>query len=164
MTTALKKGKLTPEGYESVLKVMTQLNRIGAVLATSPDVHAITDVTGFGLLGHLLEMSRGSGIKAEILFSKIPIIQEALVLASQGIFPGAAQRNWDGYQSQIEITSNLAKWESLLLADPQTSGGLLLSVEPESVSTVLEQLLAEGYEFSTAIGEFTEGQPGIKIK
>ncbi|WP_208343336.1 selenide, water dikinase SelD, partial [Aetokthonos hydrillicola] len=163
MTTALKKGQLTPEGYESVLKVMTQLNKVGSILASNPHVHAMTDVTGFGLLGHLLEMCRGSGVKAEISFSQVPILPEALALASKGIFPGAAQRNWDGYGSQIEITSNLAKWETLLLADPQTSGGLLLSVAPESVPTVLEQLLAEGYGFSSVIGEFTLGEPGIKV-
>jgi len=167
MTTALKKGKLTPDAYKSVLQVMTQLNRVGATLATNPDVHAMTDVTGFGLLGHLLEVCRGSALKAEISLSKIPILPEALTLASQGIFPGAAQRNWDGYQSQIQLTelSNRAKWETLLLADPQTSGGLLLCVAPDSVSAILEQLLAEGYGFSTVIGEFTEGEPpGIEVK
>ena len=165
MTTALKKGQLTPDAYQSVLKVMTQLNRVGATLATNPDVHAITDVTGFGLLGHLLEVCRGSDLKAEISLSKIPILPEAQALASQGIFPGAAQRNWDGYQSQIQLTlSNKAKWETLLLADPQTSGGLLLAVAPDSVSTILDQLLAQGYGFSTVIGECVQGQPGIEVK
>jgi len=167
MTTALKKGQLTPDAYKSVLQVMTQLNRVGAILATNPDVHAMTDVTGFGLLGHLLEVCRGSAVKAEISFSKIPILPEALTLASQGIFPGAAQRNLDGYQSQIQLTGlgdTLVKWETLLLADPQTSGGLLLSVAPDSASTILEQLLAEGYRFSTVIGEFIQGEPGIEVK
>ncbi len=165
MTTALKKGQLTPDAYQSVLKVMTQLNRVGATLATNPDVHAMTDVTGFGLLGHLLEVCRGSDLKAEISLSKIPILPEAQALASQGIFPGAAQRNWDGYQSQIQLTlSDKAKWETLLLADPQTSGGLLLAVAPDSVSTILEQLLAQGYGFSTVIGECVRGEPGIEVK
>ncbi len=165
MTTALKKGQLTPDAYESVLKVMTQLNRVGATLATNPDVHAMTDVTGFGLLGHLLEVCQGSDLKAEISLSKIPILPEAQALASQGIFPGAAQRNWDGYQSQIQLTlSDKAKWETLLLADPQTSGGLLLAVAPDSVSTILEQLLAQGYSFSTVIGECVQGEPGIEVK
>lgn len=161
MTTALKKGKLTPDGYKSVLGVMTQLNRVGSTLATNPNVHAMTDVTGFGLLGHLLEICRGSNLKAEISFSGIPILAEALTLANNGIFPGAAQRNWDGYQSQIKTMT--AQWQTLLLADPQTSGGLLLSVAPESVPTILEQLLAEGYGFSTVIGECTPGEPGIEI-
>jgi selenide,water dikinase len=161
MTTALKKGQLTPDGYKSVLGVMTQLNRVGATLATNPNVHAMTDVTGFGLLGHLLEICRGSTVKAEISFSQIPILPEALTLANIGIFPGAAQRNWDGYHSQIKTMT--AMWQTLLLADPQTSGGLLLSVAPESVPTILEQLLAEGYGFSTVIGECTSGEPGIEI-
>ncbi|GAA6616002.1 selenide, water dikinase SelD [Scytonema sp. NUACC26] len=166
MTTALKKGKLTPDAYESVLKVMTQLNKVGATLATHPDVHAMTDVTGFGLLGHLLEICRGSEIRAKISFSQVPILPEAKALASQGIFPGAAKRNWDSYQSEIQqagLRNSLAEWETLLLADPQTSGGLLLSVAPESAPAILEQLVAEGYGFSTVIGECTVGEVGIEI-
>lgn len=168
MTTALKKGQLTPDAYASVLAVMTQLNRVGAKLAASPDVHAMTDVTGFGLLGHLLEMCRGSQVRAEIWLSKIPILSEAKTLASQGIFPGAARRNWEGYRDSIKLTglsmSNSApEWETLLLADPQTSGGLLLSVSPEGVPAVLEQLLAEGYGFSTVIGECISGEAGIEV-
>ena len=165
MTTALKKGQLTAAAYASVLSVMTQLNRIGAI-AANPDVHAMTDVTGFGLLGHLLELCRGSKVKAEISRSRIPILPEAKTLASQGIFPGAARRNWDGYQNQIELTGSLdpaKEWEILLLADPQTSGGLLLSVAPEGVPSVLEQLLAQGYGFSTVIGS-TEVGTGIEVK
>ena len=166
MTTALKKGQLTPDAYESVLKVMTQLNRVGATLATNPDVHAMTDITGFGLLGHLLEVCRGSAVRAEISLSLIPILSSALNLASQGIFPGAARRNWESYQSHVNLAeqSNLSEWEILLLADPQTSGGLLLSVAPNSVSTIIEQLLAEGYGFSRVIGECTEGEVGIEVK
>ncbi len=166
MTTALKKGQLTPDAYESVLKVMTQLNKVGATLANHPDVHAMTDVTGFGLLGHLLEICRGSEIRAKILFSQIPILPEAKALASQGIFPGAAQRNWDSYQSEIKqagLSDSLAQWETLLLADPQTSGGLLLSVAPESAPDILEQLVAEGYGFSSVIGECTVGEVGIEV-
>jgi len=167
MTTALKKGQLTADAYVEVLKVMTQLNRVGATLAANPDVHAMTDVTGFGLLGHLLEMCQGSKLKAEILHSKIPILPAAKTLASQGIFPGAARRNWDGYQSWIQLTglSNArAEWETLLLADPQTSGGLLLAVSPSSVSATLEQLLAEGYSFSAVIGECVVGAAGIEVR
>ncbi len=165
MTTALKKGQLTSAAYASVLSVMTQLNQIGAKLAANPDVHAMTDVTGFGLLGHLLELCRGSKVKAEISRSKIPILPEAKTLASQGIFPGAARRNWDGYQDQIGLTSldPAQEWETLLLADPQTSGGLLLSVAPEGVPAVMQQLLAEGYGFSTVIG-CTEAGTGIEVK
>jgi selenide,water dikinase len=166
MTTALKKGQLTPDAYSSVLKVMTQLNKIGATLASNPDVHAMTDVTGFGLLGHLLEICRGSALKARVSFSQIPMLAQAKTLASSGIFPGAAQRNWDSYESQINLTvvsESLAQWENLLLADPQTSGGLLLAVAPESASLIIEQLLAEGYSFSSVIGQFTEGEVEIEL-
>lgn len=166
MTTALKKGQLTPDAYSQVLEVMTQLNSVGATLARHPDVHAITDVTGFGLLGHLLEMCQGSKLRAEVSHSNIPILAAAKTLASQGIFPGAARRNWDGYQSKIQLTGlsqSRQEWETLLLADPQTSGGLLLAVSPASVPTILEQLLAVGYSFSAVIGEYIEGAPGIEV-
>jgi len=101
MTTALKTGRLSEEAYGEVLGVMTQLNRIGASLAGNPHLHAMTDVTGFGLLGHLAEVCRGSGVRAVIDWNRVPIMPAARTLAAQGIFPGAARRNWDSYRQQI---------------------------------------------------------------
>ena len=166
MTTALKTGRLSEEAYGEVLGVMTQLNRIGASLAGNPHLHAMTDVTGFGLLGHLAEVCRGSGVRAVIDWNRVPIMPAARTLAAQGIFPGAARRNWDSYRQQIRLApsaSDLQEWETLLLADPQTSGGLLLAVSPQSAPAVLEQLDAGGYGRAAVIGECTEGEPGIEI-
>jgi len=131
MTTALKKGKLSDAGYRRVLGVMTQLNRVGSALAANPAVHAMTDVTGFGLLGHLLEICRGSQVNAVLDWEKIPLLPEASPLAVEGLFPGAAGRNWDSYSHQVHLHPSLADWQRLLLSDPQTSGGLLLAIAPD---------------------------------
>jgi selenide,water dikinase len=134
MTTALKKGKLSDAGYKQVLQVMTQLNRIGSQLAQRPQVHAMTDVTGFGLLGHLLEVCRGSG-------------------------PGAARRNWQGYEG-VQAES-LVEWQQLLLADPQTSGGLLLAVDPSHTPALLQELQLAGYPQTSHIGRCEAGDVRI---
>lgn len=162
MTTALKKGRLTADAYTEVLTVMTQLNRIGASLGHNPGVHAMTDVTGFGLLGHLLEVCRGSGMRAIVPRNQVPILSAARELASEGIFPGAARRNWDSYGSQVTVMDDRPEWETLLLADPQTSGGLLLAVAPEQSPEVLNQLKQEGYR-AAEIGECVAGSPGVEL-
>ncbi|OLP15548.1 selenide, water dikinase SelD [Leptolyngbya sp. 'hensonii'] len=164
MTTALKKEKLSPEAYREVLTVMTQLNRVGIQLGANPMVHAMTDVTGFGLLGHLLEVCRGSKVKAQITASKIPILSPARTLAAQGIFPGAAERNWNSYRDGVILALARPDWETLLLTDPQTSGGLLLAVAPEGVADILTLLAREGYEHATVIGECKTGTPGIEVQ
>ena len=167
MTTAVKGGKLSAEAYAEVLDVMTQLNRAGASLAGNPHLHAMTDVTGFGLLGHLLEVCRGSGVNALVDWRKVPILPTARTLAAQGIFPGAAQRNWDSYRGQVSFASsspNLQEWETLLLTDPQTSGGLLLAVSPQGVPDILEQLRLEGCGWAALIGECSEGSAGVVVR
>jgi len=160
MTTALKKELLTPADYAQVLAVMTQLNRPGATLAHLQGVQAITDVTGVGLLGHLLELCQGSGVRARLDYAQIPILPAAQDLAQLGIFPGAARRNWEGYGALVQATA-LEPWEQLLLADPQTSGGLLLAVDPALVPTVLSQL--EDFPWTRVIGHCEPGPPGIQI-
>ncbi|MDX2270830.1 MAG: selenide, water dikinase SelD [Cyanobacteriota bacterium] len=161
MTTALKKGQLSEAGYQEVLGIMTQLNRVGSQLAQRGDVHAMTDVTGFGLLGHLLEMCRGAGVAVTLAAEKVPILPEAMRLAEAGIFPGAARRNWQGYQG-VEAPDRL-EWQQLLLADPQTSGGLLLSVSPEAVSEVLALLAEQGFGWASVIGHCQAGNPGVRV-
>jgi len=156
----LKKELLTPADYAQVLAVMTQLNRPGATLAHLEGVQAITDVTGFGLLGHLLELCQGSGVRARLDYAQIPILPAAQDLAQLGIFPGAARRNWEGYGALVQATA-LEPWEQLLLADPQTSGGLLLAVDPALVPTVLSQL--EDFPWTRVIGHCEPGPPGIQI-
>ncbi len=161
MTTALKKERLSPTEYQEVLAVMTQLNRPGAQLADR--VHAMTDVTGFGLLGHLLEVCQGSRLTAKLDYSAIPIMAAARTLAEQGIFPGAARRNWEGYQQQIDAP-HLAETERLLLADPQTSGGLLLAAKAEEVTAICSLLQATGFSQAAVIGYCVAGEPRIEIR
>ncbi len=161
MTTALKKGKLSPAGYAQVLDLMTRLNRIGAQLGQDPAVHAMTDVTGFGLLGHCLEIAQGSKIAVELEAAAIPILPEARTLAEAGIFPGAARRNWEGY-TDVEAPQ-LAEWEQLLLADPQTSGGLLLAVDPGHSQSLLQLLQDQGWRDARRIGHCKSGSPGIYV-
>ena len=162
MTTAVKKGILSAEGYAEVLAVMAQRNQIGSLLAENLAVHAMTDVTGFGLLGHLLEVCRGAGLKAILHQEKIPILPEAKKLAQAGIFPGAAGRNWQGYEHEISA-QGFQEWEQLLLADPQTSGGLLLAVQAERASDILTQLHQAGYAHVALIGSCAEGVPSIEL-
>ncbi|MFQ3585560.1 MAG: selenide, water dikinase SelD [Cyanobacteriota bacterium] len=159
MTTALKKGRLSDAGYGQVLQVMTQLNRIGSQLAQRPEIHAMTDVTGFGLLGHLLEVCRGSGVGATLDLSSIPCLAEAISLAKAGIFPGAARRNWQGYEG-VQAES-LVEWQQLLLADPQTSGGLLLAVDPSYTPALLQELQLAGYSQTRHIGQCEAGDVRI---
>ncbi len=162
MTTALKKGQLSSSGYEQVLTVMTQLNQVGSQLSQDPGVHAMTDVTGFGLLGHLLEVCRGSGLGAVVEYGQVPIMPEAVSLAQSGLFPGAARRNWQGY-AQVQA-DQLPDWQKLILADPQTSGGLLLAVDPDSVNAVMALLRQEGFGQAGIIGRCVEAEiPGIVV-
>lgn len=161
MTTAVKKGQLSEAGYAEVLATMTQLNRVGSQLAGLDPVQAMTDVTGFGLFGHLLEICRGSQVRAELVYEQIPVLQEALSLAQEGIFPGAARRNWQGYQG-VEA-ADLPEWQQLLLSDPQTSGGLLVAVEPQGTAEVLQLLQENGFDRARVIGRCLEGSAGIRV-
>jgi len=125
LTTAEKKGILLPEHQRIAPESMMKLNKTGEVFATLPYVHAMTDVTGFGLLGHLTEMCEGGRLSAQIHYTKIPVFAEALHYIEQGAVPGGTHRNWDSYGSKIKLQNETHK---LILADPQTSGGLLVAV------------------------------------
>lgn len=164
LSAALKKGVLTAKGYEQMIAVTTQLNRTGTVLANMAGVHAMTDVTGFALLGHLLEISRGSQLQAHIEFDKIPCIDTALQLAKEGYATGAATRNWDSFADSITLAPNIAEWQRKLLCDPQTSGGLLVSCAPESVTAVLAAFHADGFSQATVIGEISIGRAQISVR
>ena len=141
LTTAQKNGKLKPEDAQIAPKSMAKLNSIGAVLADIPQIKAITDVTGFGLLGHLTEMCQGSGLSAEIELDKIPRFPEVDYYINEGCMPGGTHRNWDSYGHNIELPGDYAK---MILCDPQTSGGLLLAVEECAVSEVVGLLADNG--------------------
>ncbi|MEO8344916.1 MAG: selenide, water dikinase SelD [Betaproteobacteria bacterium] len=163
-SAALKKGLLSADGYKAMLATTTQLNTPGMALSKLEDVHALTDVTGFGLLGHLLEICRGSGVCATIDFARLPLLAEAMHFALDGIITGASGRNWAGYGPDIALAPNLGDAERALLADPQTSGGLLVACASDRVADVLALFQGEGFAHATVIGEVSAGPPRIAIR
>ena len=162
MSAAIKKGELRSKAYEQMLETTTQLNTPGLALAEMTGVHAMTDVTGFGLLGHLMEMCRGSRLTAELQFGAIPILSAARHLAEQGYATGASDRNWQSCAGEITVTE-MPLWHQKILTDPQTSGGLLVACAPESAQAVLEIFAREGFKHACAIGRLQAGTPHIRI-
>ena len=152
LSAALKKNQLSPAAYAQMLRYTTQLNTPGLALAELSEVHALTDVTGFGLAGHLLELCRGAKLTARIEFSRIPVIAEALELAQAGIATGASKRNWASYGQEVELAASLPDWATTLLTDPQTSGGLLVSCAPAAEARVMEIFQQQGFA-ATCVGE-----------
>lgn len=163
MSAALKKGKLSEDGYRQMLDSTTQLNLAGVDLASVVGVNAITDITGYGLLGHLLEICSGSGLGAEISFSALPILPEALELAKQGFGPGAIERNWASYGEQVVLPAAFPEWRKKLLCDPQTSGGLLVACSDRAVPTVLEVFARQGLSYAARIGKMVAGNAQVKL-
>jgi selenide,water dikinase len=163
MSAALKKGKLSQEGYRQMLESTTQLNTPGAVLAHMHGVHALTDVTGFALLGHLLEICRGSRLGAVLEFDKLPLLPAALELARQGYAPGASGRNWASYGHEVDLPEDMAEWQKNLLCDPQTSGGLLVACAPEVVEDVLDLFRQQGFDHAREIGRLVAGEARVKV-
>jgi selenide,water dikinase len=152
LSAALKKGVLDASGYAEMLRHTTQLNRVGIALAGIEGVHAMTDVTGFGLAGHLLEVCRGSKLAAELRLANLPLIERAVAFAKQGIVTGASARNWNAYGAQVAWPADAQEWQRALLSDPQTSGGLLVSCSPEALPAVLDAFRAAGFDRAAAIG------------
>jgi selenide,water dikinase len=161
LSAALKKGKLSASGYARMIEWTTKLNTPGEALASMPAVHALTDVTGFGLAGHLLEICRGSRLSAEVDFSSIPIIAEALDWVKQGLATGASERNWKGYGHEVEFSGE--DWKRKLLTDPQTSGGLLVACAPEAQNSVMEVFRKDGFGEARVIGRLSAGPAKIRI-
>ncbi len=126
-SAAFKKNALSPADYADMIATMTRLNRVGAELAKEPDVHAMTDVTGFGVLGHALEMARGSGLKLVLQGAALPLLPRASELAQEGFVTGASGRNWESYGQEVTLPSSYPLWQRHILTDPQTSGGLLIA-------------------------------------
>jgi len=163
MSAALKKGDLSADGYKQMLEVTTKLNKVGAQLADLSAVHALTDLTGFGLLGHLLEICRGSKLGAEIVFSKLPVLSEARRLAEMGYATGASGRNWSGYGRDVLLPEDMPEWQKNLLTDPQTSGGLLLTCSPNEADDVLELFHSAGFSDACAIGTMRQGKATLSV-
>lgn len=162
-SAAFKKHALTPAAYAELLAVTTLLNRVGYELAQEPAVHAITDVTGFGLLGHALELARGSKVSLTIEMDRLPLLQHAEKLAESGYVTGASERNWASYCDQVRLPPQIPHLRRALLTDPQTSGGLLLTCERGKAEAIVESILAAGYPAARIIGSVLAGTPGIQV-
>jgi selenide,water dikinase len=164
MSAALKKGELRDKAYEQMVESATKLNTPGPELAEMAEVHAMTDVTGFGLLGHLMEVCRGSGLKAEIRFADVPILSAARHLAEQGYVTGASDRNWASCEACVTLPPDAPTWHRKMLTDPQTSGGLLIACDPNAAEAVLDIFRAHGFQHASVIGQLAAGAPGIAVR
>ena len=162
-SAAIKKGALPPQGYAEMIATTTLLNRIGADLAEHGDVHAITDVTGFGVIGHALEMARGSKLAIEIRADDVPLLPGAAALAREGFVTGASHRNWSSYGAEVALPPAFPDWRRHLLTDPQTSGGLLVACAPERAEALAGRIRDAGYASARAIGRSMAGTPGVRI-
>ncbi|MGO4704905.1 selenide, water dikinase SelD [Microvirga sp. 2MCAF38] len=162
-SAAFKKDALSTEAYAEMIASVTLLNKIGTVLARDPDVHAITDVTGFGILGHGLEMARGSGLSLTVVRNDLPLLHDASTLAQQGYITGASTRNWDSYGDSVILPPDVDLWQRHLLTDPQTSGGLLIACAAERAKDILQSILDAGYPSARVIGRAENGPPSIKV-
>jgi selenide, water dikinase len=153
MSAALKKGLLDAAGYASMIATATQLNKPGPELAELQGVHGLTDVTGFGLAGHALELARGSGCDVHLDWARVPLLPGVAALVAQGLVTGASARNWAAYGADVTLPVTPAEGAQALLSDPQTSGGLLLSCDPAAVDDVLAIFQRHGFTHAAVIGK-----------
>ncbi len=163
LSAALKKGLLSDAGYAEMIRWTTALNVTGMRLAEMADVHAVTDVTGFGLAGHLLEICRGSRLAATVEFGRLPLIAEAVQHVRAGIATGASSRNWASYGEAVAFAAGIAEWQQKIVTDPQTSGGLLVACAADSAEQVLEAFRADGFAEAAVIGRMIAGTPGLNV-
>ena len=163
MTTALKRGWLDAQGIEPAVRVMATLNRDACLAMNEVGVHAATDVTGFGLFGHLSEMLRDGKLGVRLNASSIPMLAGARALAERGAIPGGTKKNLTKAMENTRFPSGMPEAERLLLADAQTSGGLIIAVAPEKTDALVARLQELGTPAAVVIGEFTE-QPGIEVR
>ncbi len=162
LSAALKKEQLGAEGYAQMIATTTQLNKPGITLAQMDGVHALTDITGFGLLGHGLELARGAKLKMELQMDRIPLLPGVLELAAQGMVTGASGRNWASYGAEVSLSAQISPAQQALLSDPQTSGGLLVSCDPAIVDDVLACFHTQGFADARVIGRMSSGS-GVAI-
>ncbi|MBC6980891.1 selenide, water dikinase SelD [Caulobacter sp. 17J80-11] len=163
LSAAFKKGELDEAGYAALIDTTTRLNAVGAELAETAGVHAVTDVTGFGLLGHALEMARGSGLTVELDAAAAPLIAGVEAMARAGVRTGGAVRNWASYGDFVRA-ENLDDWRRDLLCDPQTSGGLLIAVAPEQAHAVLALARARGFAAAAVVGRVLDGPAEVRVR
>lgn len=155
-SAAFKKQVLDSAGYEEMMASVTLLNRVGAELGKDDAVHAVTDVTGFGILGHALEMARGSKVGITLRYSELPLLGQAARLAEEGFVTGASIRNWASYGDEVHLADDTPLWKQHLLTDPQTSGGLLVSCAPDAAERILAKIRSAGYPAARIIGTVGE--------
>ncbi len=163
MGAALKKGELREKAYQQMIDVTTQLNTPGIALSALPGVHAMTDVTGFGLLGHLHEMCRSSKLRVDICYANVPVLSAAVHLAQAGYITGASERNWTSVGPHTQLPADFAEWQRKLLCDPQTSGGLLVACDRATAPEVMEIFRAGGFAGAREIGSLSAGEPRIHV-
>jgi selenide,water dikinase len=163
LSAALKKEQLSETGYRQLIDNTTRLNTPGIALAALDGVHALTDVTGFGLAGHALELARGAGLTAVVEWSKVPLLDNVVAMAAAGFVTGASGRNWAGYGAEVELAAGLPATARDLLSDPQTSGGLLVSCAPDAVDAVLKIFGDEGFAQAAVIGRVEAGKPSLRV-
>jgi len=164
LSAALKKGELRDKAYQQMLDTTTRLNTPGIALAEMAAVHALTDVTGFGLLGHLLEICRGSGVSAELRYDDVPVLTAASHVAQAGFVTGASARNWASVGADVDLPPSMPQWQRNLLTDPQTSGGLLVACEPHAANEILALFRAQGFKDARVIGELTSGPARVRVR
>jgi selenide,water dikinase len=163
LSAAFRQDRLPPGGYAALIETTTQLNAVGERLAAMAGVHAVTDVTGFGLLGHALEMCRGAGLAAEISAEAPALLAGVEELARAQVRTGAARRNWESYAPVVELAPHLPPWRRDILTDPQTSGGLLIAVDPAHAAALLGEVKAAGFAAARIVGEMRAGAPAIRV-
>ena len=162
-SAAFKKMQLTEAAYAEMIASTTLLNRIGSDLAQDDDVHGITDVTGFGLLGHALELARGSNVRVTIESAHIPYLAEAEALAKAGFITGASSRNWTSYGNEVALPPDTPQWLRALFTDPQTSGGLLVACAAERAQVLRAKIMAAGYPRASIIGTVSAGEGTVVV-
>ena len=160
---AMNKDELDPEGYRQMVETATKLNAVGAELSKLPGVHALTDVTGFGLIGHLLEICHGSNLAGAVNWNDLPILPAARDYAERGYNTGAAGRNWQSFGHDATLPVGISDCQKNLLTDPQTSGGLMLSCTREMTGDVLNIFNSNGFADATKIGQMQDGRPHVTV-
>jgi selenide, water dikinase len=162
-SAAFKKEALPDAAYAEMMASTTLLNRVGQILAQDEDVHGVTDVTGFGLLGHGLELARGAGVGLDIRYACIPFLAQAEALALAGHATGASARNWTSYGEAVVLPPGLPAWQRALLTDPQTSGGLLIACNSARAEPIRATIESTGYPHARIIGVVTSGDPVVRV-
>ncbi len=161
---AMNTDELDPDGYTEMVESTTKLNAVGADLAAMPEVHALTDVTGFGLLGHLYELCEGAGLAVALNWDQLPILDTATAYAQKGYATGAGARNWQSFGDHVVLPDGIEDWQKNLLVDPQTSGGLLVTCPPAAVDDILAVFQGQGFDKAAVVGNMSAGEPKVTVE